>query len=59
MLGDVKTINGNSEVKGYVVFMGGLKERGEGDLKLYFTTPDGYDAGEMSFNYNLKLNRRR
>lgn len=59
MIGDIKTINGNSEFKGYVVFMGGFKDKGAGELKLYFTTPDGYDAGEMLFNYDFTLNRRR
>ncbi len=60
MLGDIKKIEGNSEAKGYIVYMAGFKDRGKADLTLFFKSLDNIDAGEIKFNYNfkLKLNRR-
>ena len=57
MLGDIKKIPGNSEVKGYLVYMKGFKDRGEGELLLPFKTPDGYEAGEFTFYYSFIMSK--
>ncbi len=58
MLGDVKNIEGNSEAKGYLVFMGAMKDKGNGELTLTFLTQDNLEAGELKFNYDFRLNKR-
>ena len=59
MLGDIKTIEGNSTAKGYLVFMSGFKDRGEGELVLPFRTVSGDDITDFSFYYNFNMNKRR
>ncbi len=57
MLGDTRTIEGNSEVKGYLVYMAGFPDRGKAELILPFKSLDNIDTGEIKFDYNFKLNK--
>ena len=54
MLGDIKKIEGNSTVKGYLVFMGGFKDRGNSELYLPFKTIDNFEAGDFTFYYDFR-----
>ena len=54
MLGDIKKIEGNSTVKGYLVFMGGFKDKGSSELYLPFKTVDSYEAGNFTFYYDFR-----
>ena len=57
MLGDIRTIPGNGEVKAYLVFMSSFPDRGEGELILPFKSQDGINITDFSFNYNFQLKR--
>ncbi len=57
MLGDIRTIPGNSEVKGYLVFMRSFKDRGEGELILPFKSSADIEICDFSFFYNFKMKR--
>ena len=55
MLGDIRTIEGLSETKKYLVFMSGFKDRGDAELILPFKSIDDLEAGEFMFYYDFKL----
>ena len=57
MLGDIKTIPGNSEVIGYLVFMSGFSDRGTGELVLPFRTIDNLEITDFTFYYNFMLKK--
>ncbi len=59
MLGDIKIIEGNSEAKGYLVFMSGFKDRGDAELVLPFKGISGDDITDFSFHYSFGMKKNR
>ncbi|MCL2295050.1 MAG: hypothetical protein FWC36_09340 [Spirochaetes bacterium] len=57
MLPSITTIRGNQTVTGYLVFMGGFRDRREtlAELVLPFTSVGGLPVAEFTFTYTLTL----
>ena len=57
MFKDITIIPGNSEHKGYLIFMKGFEDRGEGDLNLQFKSVDDLSAGDFTFYYDFVIKK--
>ena len=53
MLGDIRVIDGMSEVKGYLLFMGSFREKGETEMNVPFRTINNLEAGDFTFYYDF------